>query len=402
MARTAATAGHPGGTVTVWRATFAGLSASLIGIGLARFAYTPLVPALIAAGWMSPGEAAYIGAANLAGYLAGAVLARQMAARFPVAAVLRTMMVLATLSFIACAFPLSFWWFVLWRGAAGISGGALMVLAAPAVLPLVPAARRGLASGVMFTGVGIGVILSGTLVPLLLQSGLVASWSGIGALSLALTVAAWRGWPTAPVAPAARLSAKPRLGLALLALYLGYAFDAMGIVPHMVFLSDFVARALDRGVEAGAHSWVLFGIGGTLGPTLAGYLGDRIGFGRGLRLAFALQACCVGLLAVSGAPLAVAVSSLVIGAFAPGIVPLALGRVHELVDDADGRQAAWRLTTVAFALGQAAAAYGFSYLLSGGADYRTVFLVGAGALVAALALDLILSACAAVRRESGR
>jgi len=36
-------------------------------LGLARFAYTPLIPALIAAKWFSPAEAVYLGAANLAG-----------------------------------------------------------------------------------------------------------------------------------------------------------------------------------------------------------------------------------------------------------------------------------------------------------------------------------------------
>ena len=44
------------------------------GIGLARFAYTPLLPALVDGNWFSTSQAAYLGAANLAGYLAGAVL----------------------------------------------------------------------------------------------------------------------------------------------------------------------------------------------------------------------------------------------------------------------------------------------------------------------------------------
>ena len=57
------------------RALLAGLAASLVGVGLARFAYTPLIPALIAVGWFSPADAAYLGAANLIGYLAGALLA---------------------------------------------------------------------------------------------------------------------------------------------------------------------------------------------------------------------------------------------------------------------------------------------------------------------------------------
>ena len=83
----------------------------------------------------------------------------------------------------------SFAWFFVWRFAAGLAGGVLMVLAAPAVLPHVPPARRGLAGGAIFTGVGLGIAASGTLVPLLLRLGLVATWCGLGALALLLTVA---------------------------------------------------------------------------------------------------------------------------------------------------------------------------------------------------------------------
>ncbi|MGA7779141.1 MAG: YbfB/YjiJ family MFS transporter, partial [Paraburkholderia sp.] len=118
----------------VWRGTVAGASASLVGIGLARFAYTPLLPAIIGAHWFEASTAAYLGAANLGGYLAGALAARLFVKWFSSATVLRTMMLLATIAFVACAFPVSFLWFFLWRFASGVSGGALMVLAAPTIL----------------------------------------------------------------------------------------------------------------------------------------------------------------------------------------------------------------------------------------------------------------------------
>ncbi len=47
-----------------WRGTLAGLCATLVGIGLARFAYTPLIPPLITEGWFAPSQAAYLGAAT--------------------------------------------------------------------------------------------------------------------------------------------------------------------------------------------------------------------------------------------------------------------------------------------------------------------------------------------------
>ena len=76
-----------------WRPVLAGLCANLVGIGLARFAYTSLIPALISAHWFSPSATVYLGAANLAGYLGGALLARPIAARAGAATALRWMMV---------------------------------------------------------------------------------------------------------------------------------------------------------------------------------------------------------------------------------------------------------------------------------------------------------------------
>ncbi|MEO9190017.1 MAG: YbfB/YjiJ family MFS transporter, partial [Acetobacteraceae bacterium] len=84
-----------------WHPTFAGLAASMVGIGLARFAYTPLIPVLIGAHWFAPAAIVYFGAANLAGYLVGALLARGLVERIPAFVLLRAMMVLASLSFFA-------------------------------------------------------------------------------------------------------------------------------------------------------------------------------------------------------------------------------------------------------------------------------------------------------------
>ena len=44
-----------------WRGAIAALCALLVGIGLARFAYTPLLPALVDGNWVSASQAAYLG-----------------------------------------------------------------------------------------------------------------------------------------------------------------------------------------------------------------------------------------------------------------------------------------------------------------------------------------------------
>ena len=389
--------GAPLGSRPAWRSVASASCASLIGIGLARFAYTPLLPAIIEAGWFDASTAAYLGAANLAGYLGGALLGRPLAARLPVPVVLRVMMLVATMAFVACADPLNVAWFFVWRFASGFAGGALMVLAAPTVLPHVPPSKRGLAGGLIFMGIGAGIAASGTLVPLLLHGGLREAWFGLAALSGLLTMIAWTGWPDAAPPPSgpSRIARRSRaLGQAtLVALFAEYALNAAGWVPHMLFLVDLVARGLGQGIQAGAKYWVLFGIGATLGPILVGSLADRVGFGAALRLAFLVEAGAVLIPALDLGASWLIVSSVTVGAFVTGTVPLMLGRIGELLPgDPERQKAAWSIATVAFALFQAGAAYGLSFAFSHtGGHYALLFAIGAGAMVLALGIDLAVA-----------
>lgn len=374
------------------RAITCAFATGLIGIGLARFAYTPLLPAIVDAHWFAPSDAAYLGAANLAGYLAGALLGRPISTRYSIVRLLRTMMLFATASFFACAFPLGFAWFFAWRFAAGFAGGVMMVLAAPTVLAHVPPSRRGLAGGLIFMGVGSGVVASGTLIPLLLQMGLREAWLGLGVLSLMLTALAWSGWPEqAPPQLAQPPHAHAPQSSALRALYVEYALNAAGWVPHMIFLVDFISRGLGKGVEVGALFWDVFGVSAMVGPIVSGHLADRIGFGPALRAAFALQigAIAIPALDVTNVPLLL-VSSAIVGAFLMGTVTLVLGRIHELLPDRPQEQkAAWSIATIAFALCQAAAAYAVSFVFAHtGGNYQLLFAIGAAAMTLALAIDL--------------
>jgi len=388
-----------------WQATMSGCCASLVGIGLARFAYTPLLPAIIGAHWFAPSAAAYLGAANLAGYLAGAVLGRPIAAKIPLPALLRSLMALATIAFFACSVPVSLTWFFIWRLLSGISGGALMVLAAPTVLPHMPPQRRGIASGIIFAGVGLGIAASGTIVPLLLRQGLMETWCGLGALSLLLTIVAWRGWPSAHPRPAGTHANHHRTSQTtarLRALYVQYGLNAVGLVPYMLFLVDYVARGLGQGLDAGSQYWVVFGLGAIIGPVISGHLADRTGFAPALRLAFFLEAVCMLLPVLDTGTPGLLISSFAIGAFTPGIVPLALGRVHELLHQGPKDQrAAWSAATAAFALFQAVGAYGLTFVFTqSDGDYHLIFGIGALAFVASLGIDLIVAVSVSRRRTA--
>ena len=228
--------------------------------------------------------------------------------------------------------------------------------------------------------------------PLFLRWGLTQAWCGLGALALVFTavgvdrLAARRRWAAGRPRPA---SARRdlRSSVSLKALYVEYALNAIGLVPHMVFLVDFVARGLGRGLDIGGRYWVLFGVGAILGPVLAGRAADRIGFRSALRWALALQAAAVGGLAIWTSTGWLIVSSVLIGAFVPGVVPLVLGRVQELAAP-DARTAAWGRATTAFAIGLTAAGYGFSFLYARTASYAMLFALGGALIALALAIDL--------------
>lgn len=391
-----------------WYATFSGLSAIFVGIGLARFSYTPLLPAHVEAGWFVPADAAYIGAASLAGYLLGALLAGRTAAIAGAPPALRAMMVLTALSLIACAYPLSFSWFFAWRLVAGWTGGTLMVLGPLTVLRAVPQSRRGLASGVIFSGVGIGIAASAALTPMLLRFGLAEAWWSLGGAVLVLAALTWSGWPggpaAAPAAPpkAAHVPSRPRF--ALKALYVEYALNAVALVPHMVFYADYVARGLGRGVAAGAEQWLWVGFGAIAGPVAYGTLGGRIGYGPTLRLLLALQVAVIASPLVFTQPALLAVSSFVVGSLIPGTAPVVFGRVQDLAGGDGRRQVAfWGIATTAFAIGQVGGAHGFSYLFAktGGA-YHLLFTIASGAVLAALIVDLAVGAAGRAAKANPR
>jgi predicted MFS family arabinose efflux permease len=221
-------------------------------------------------------------------------------------------MLLATAAFFACAYPLSVAWFFVWRFLSGISGGSLMVLVATTILPHIPIGKRSLVSGMIFLGLGLGIAASGTLIPGLLQLGLQQTSIGLGILSLLLTALSWFGWPSSePPEAAVTVSGEETIGttISLWILYGQYAANALGLVPAMILLVDYIARGLGLGAQAGAAYWILFGLAGIIGPLAIGYFSARIGHRRTYRVALFLQIVALGLLSFTKNLVAIGVST---------------------------------------------------------------------------------------------
>ena len=373
----------------IWRTALSGFLAMTVSLGIARFGFTPLIPALARAHWVSAPQAVDLGAMNLLGYLIGAAAARRVRMAIAVRPAIIGLMALTALSMLACAADWGFWWFAPWRLVSGITGGLLMVMMGQAVIARAPAERRGAVGGVTFAGMGAGLTLSGALLPFLLKSGLPAAWLGLAGLCLIATIVVAALLPAGVIqpAPAPAGVARVRAAKPVLALSLAYALCAIGFVPFILFWPNFIAIGLGRGVAAGAAYAALMGLAAILGPPLAGRIADRFGFGPTLACAYLVMALAVALPLGFVQPAGLALTSILVGAISMATVVLTSGRVAELVPPAR-MGASWGAATLVYSVTQAASGAAFSALFRATGAYAMLFGIAAAALLIAGLLTL--------------
>lgn len=377
-------------------APLAGAAALCSGIGLARFAYVPAFPAMVAAGWVDGGGAGLLGALNLTGYLMGALGGRRLAGRLGVPAALDLGMALVVLSCLACAWPGGLAWLGPWRGLAGFAGGVLMALAGPAVQAVVPPARRPAAAGTVVSGVGGGVVLGALAVPALLPLGVSSIWLGLGLMSLLLWLPLRRYWPAPPaeeVAAGPGAAAPPRRWPGVTGLMVVYGLSAAGMVPPMIYLADLGMRGRGLGAAAVALLWALFGLGAMAGTLLGGRIAGRAGGMRTLALWMGVQAIALGAALLPGGA-AVLLAAPLSGFAGVGASAVALAAARELAGPGAGL--VWSRATVLYALAQAATGFVLAALFrASGEAHAAVFGAGLG-----LSLLALLAAARLARKRA--
>ncbi|MEP1896179.1 MAG: YbfB/YjiJ family MFS transporter [Alloalcanivorax venustensis] len=356
-------------------------SATLVGIGLGRFAYAALLPGVIAAGWLNEADAGYVGAANLLGYLVGAVLASRVSRWFGPTRVIKASVLLVGLGFLASAWAAPVWWFSMWRFVAGVTGAFLMVIAPSLIASQLPESMRKRGTTWIFAGVGLGVLFSATLVPLLITQGLALAWVGLAAACVVPTLLVWRAWPAMPTVAEAPANGNGA-GILLIMLYAAYLMDAVGFVPHTVFWVDYLERYREFGTWAAAGQWAVFAFGAISGPFLAGAAARRLGWHWTLIGALSCKGLAVMMPMLLPGLAVVTLSSFVVGAMIPAMVAGTMGRVAELVP-AHLATHAWGRATALFAVGQAGAAYAMATLYAHPSGGPLIFEIGGTVLLCA-------------------
>ncbi len=373
--------------MTVWlRLAVAGAATLMVGMGIGRFSYAPLMPALIRSDALSVAEAGYVGAFNLAGYLVGALVTPAVRARFREAAILKVCLWLSLACLVASIAPWGFTWLAFWRFLVGCTVAVMMIGTLALVTRSAPAERLGRATGIVFTGVGGGRVVAGSMVPILLRDGLVMAWAGLAAFGAVGVVVGHWGWSAADAPPAPAPSGQAPLTPAIARLVLGQGMFSIGMVPYSIYGVDFAVRGLGHDIDFGGLLWALFGLGALTGTLLWGRLADRIGFGAGLSAVFAVLAVALVMPVAWAAPMILVVSFYVFGT-QPGVSAIASGRAHQIVG-AGHMPLVWRWMVLAGGTGQVVGGYGLVAVYNATGEHAPVFLIGAAAMAGGSLLAL--------------
>ena len=314
-----------------WQVIAGGVSGLMLTLGLARFAYTPLLPVMQAQTGLGDAAAGALAAANYAGYMSGALAVAWLddvrwRHRFYSAGLWLALLVTA-------AMGLSAWWpaWALWRYIGGLCGASGMLLGSGLVLGWLMQQGRRPELGLHFTGIGLGIVFSAVGAWGLGRwwTDWDAQWFALAVVGLVFFVPAWRWRPPVPAAQAAKDLAEgtaqtPRRWL--WTLMTSYFAAGWGFVISATFTVAIVEREPALAGQ-GAWTWALVGLAATPAVFVWDRVARALGDIRALMLAFVLQILAVMLPATSSSLWAALAGAVGYGATFIGIVSLTLALV---------------------------------------------------------------------------
>jgi predicted MFS family arabinose efflux permease len=338
---------RPAGPVTT---ALGGLIALAAAMGIGRFVYTPILPAMIEALGLSRSAAGLIASANFLGYLAGALLAARPAFGDRRAWLLAALTVSAATT-AAMGLVGSLPTFLILRGLGGAASAFVLVFGSAIVLDHLPAGRSALPA-LHFAGVGIGITASAVLVAALLGAGGAwqSLWLGSGLLAFAgMGAVTWlipgHAGPSGQAEHQVRQPVRP----ALRRLITAYGLFGFGYVITATFLVAMV-RSLPSVRALEPVIWVVFGLAAAPSVALWAWVAGRLGGPASFALACVVEAA--GVLASVAWPTGTGVmlAATLVGGTFMGLTARGLVQATALATGDPRRVLA--LMTAAFGLGQ--------------------------------------------------
>ncbi|EOH6073484.1 YbfB/YjiJ family MFS transporter [Burkholderia cenocepacia] len=273
-------------------------------LGVGRFAFTPLLPLMLADGSIGLKGGSWLASANYAGYFAGAVSCaalRVAPARMVRFGLVATVLLTAAMG-VGHLLPV---WLVV-RFVAGVVSAWTFVFVSQWGLRRLAELHAPEWSGVIYAGPGVGIVVTGLIGSALAGQRASMGWLGFAALSAVLSVAIWRTFgatpapertPTpahaqavpsaaaphaatgAPATPAARVDTRSHRADAAWLVVL-YGAPGFGYIITATFLPVIARAALPAGSPWPDLFWPMFGaaliVGAITAARLPGHWDNRL------------------------------------------------------------------------------------------------------------------------------
>ncbi|BEP48932.1 MULTISPECIES: YbfB/YjiJ family MFS transporter [Variovorax] len=250
-----------------WRAALACMVTLAVAMGLGRFAFTPMLPIMLHEGKLQLEAGGVLASLNYLGYFLGAVSCAAIGIQAK--RMVRGGLVATAALLVGMGVLHSFTSWGILRTAAGVMSAWVFVFASGWGLRRLAETHSPALAGVIYTGPGIGIAMTGLLGGALGRWGSEAGWIGLGLLAVVLVALIWRvfddgelpsgqgsaGAPSAQAGAAASPSARSD-AVWLVALY---GLAGFGYIITATFLPVIARQALP-GSPWPDFFWPLFGL----------------------------------------------------------------------------------------------------------------------------------------------
>lgn len=387
--------------------------------GLARYAYAMLLPGMQAGLGLPYDRLGLIGTANFSGYLVSVLLAPRVLRHMRPRPLIGCGLLLIGLALLGIAGSTAFWQVALLYTLAGLGGGFANIPLMLLVTYWFHRARRGTALGLVLSGNGAGIVLSGLLIPFLNRlygaQGWRAGWLVLGGCCLAVAGAAalfLRNSPTElglePIGqpdackPEQFVSHEERQsGLILVLLGMVYLAFGATFMIYGTFIVTSMVREYGLSEALAGRYWSWVGICSMFSGIIFGGLSDRIGRKAGLALVLLVQTVAYLLVGLKlGGPwlvLSIVLYGLAVFAI-PTIMTAAIADYLGLARAAS----AFATVTLFFAAGQVAGPGLAGMLARASGSFSHAYLVSAGLTLLACVAALALPHCGSGRAVAGK
>lgn len=350
-----------------WVIVVAGFLTVFASLGLARFGLGMLLPSMGAGLGLSYSQMGLMSTGNFIGYLAAVLAAGALVRWIGTRWTITGGLAVVSCSMLVVSRGNRFGEVLVFYALTGIASGLANVPAMAAVSVWFARAHRGKAAGLMASGSGLGIILTGATLPAFITAGPDSwrvGWMVLGAIALIVTVTCGLLLRDRPedlgLAPFGHLPMKEaesglptRYSTALALAHIGSIYSLFG-ATYVVYLTFIVTSLVkDRGFTelAAGQLWATLGFLSLFSGPIFGALSDRIGRRAGLIIVFSAQCLAYLLAAFPLVPAFLYVSVAVFGIVAWSIPSI----MAALVGDYFGPKkasAAFGAITLFFGLGQ--------------------------------------------------